>query len=124
LRYLADKARHKDEDEKKRKARASQVEAEAVADIKRLKVQNERKEEQMAVRSIKALQAWCQDMDSGTEAMYKQLEGEDWRHVRDGELYGLVLHQETAFEKQKEPEDLHRQMKQNSTVTITGFKWI
>lgn len=123
LRYLADKARHEEELEKKRKARAAQLEIEASEKIKRMKANNESKVEMALRQNVKALSSWTEQMEEGTDEMYKQMYGENWKEMRELHLQKLALEQTAATEKQREVEVFLKGRKGGRDVKITGFKF-
>jgi chromatin structure-remodeling complex subunit RSC1/2 len=124
LHYLADKARHEKEDEKKRKARAVQLETAAKERLKRMKADDEGKKHWIFDQKVNALKTWSEDMDKGTDGLYKRLHGDNWKQMRELDQYRLAIQQEEAFNKQKELEKFQRDSKENKDVKITGFKWI
>jgi chromatin structure-remodeling complex subunit RSC1/2 len=124
LRYLADKARNREEDERKRKERAAQLEAEATARLKRFKADEEGKKQWIFDQKVQALHKWAENMDRGTDELYKKMHGEDWKEMRELDLCKLAVKQEEAFKKQKEHEAWEKEMKERRQVKVTGFKWI
>jgi len=123
LRYLADKARGKEELEKKRKARAAQLEIEATEKMKRLKAGNESKKEFLLEQKVKALSTWSEQMEKGTDELYKQMYGENWEEMRALHLQKLALEQEEATRKQREAAEFQKQREAEKEVKITGFKF-
>lgn len=123
LRYLADKARHKEELEKKRKARAAQLEIEALEKMKRMKANNGSKIDLAARQNVKALSSWSEQMEKGTDEMYMQMYGENWKEMRVLHLQKLALEQAEATEKQIDVEAFLKETKGDRDVKITGFKF-
>lgn len=124
LRYLADKARNKAEDEKKRKAYAIQLESEATDRLKRIKTSEERNKQRIIDQKFKAMNEWCGNMDRGTDAIYKQIHGDEWKEVREIDLARLAVAQEESFKKQKEIDEFLKKQKNEKDISITGFRWI
>lgn len=124
LRYLADKARNKEEDEKKRKARAAELETVATERLKRIKSSNETRKDWIFDQKSSALRNWCEDMDRGTDELYKQMHGEKWKEMRELDMYKLVAQQEEAFKRQKDAEKFRNRRKGEADAKIAGFKWI
>ena len=124
LRYLADKARHKEEDEKKRKAREIELEAAANKRLKRMKTDEEGKKNWIIDQKLVSLQQWTTNMERGTDELYKQMHGENWKEIRELDLARLAVQQEEAFKNQKELEKFRHENKENKEAKITGFKWI
>jgi chromatin structure-remodeling complex subunit RSC1/2 len=123
LRYLADKARSQEELEKKRKARAAQLEAQASEKMKRLKADDESKKEWLLEQKVKAMNSWSEQMEKGTDEMYKQMYGEKWKDMRALHLQKLALEQSEATEKQKDAQASLKDRKGEIGVKITGFKF-
>jgi chromatin structure-remodeling complex subunit RSC1/2 len=124
LRYLADKARNKEEDEKKRKAREAELEAEAIAKMKRIKTEGQGKQQWIYDNKVKTMLKWCEDMDKGTDELYKQMHGGDWKEIRELDLCKLAVKQEEAHEEQKELGRFWKEREEAKQVRITGFEWI
>jgi chromatin structure-remodeling complex subunit RSC1/2 len=124
LRYLADKARSREADSKKRKARAEELESEATARSKRMKADDEGNKQWISDQKLKALNVWCEGMDKGTDELYKQMYGENWKEMRDLDLYKLAVRQEETFHKQKEIEKLQRETTKETDIGASGFKWV
>lgn len=124
LRYLADKARNKEEDERKRKAHFIQIEAEASDRLKRMKTDIDGKQQRVTDQKIKAIQRWCEDMDKGTDELYEQMHGHVWKQARKVDLCRLAIAQEEASMKQREIEEFQKQRIEGKEIKITNFKWI
>lgn len=124
LKYLADKARRKEEDDKKRKARAADLETAAGDRLKRMKTSAEGKADWIVSQKLQALNKWSADMDHGTDEMYKKLHGENWKDARDIDLANLAVQQEQAFNKARELDLFKKQREQAKEVKIDGFKWV
>ena len=124
LHYLADKARHRDEDEKKRKARTVQLETAATERLKRMKANDDDQKQWIFDQQMNALKNWTEDMDKGTDELYKQLHGNNWKQMRELDQNSLAIQQEEAFIKQKELEKFQSESIENKDVEITAFKWI
>ncbi|KAM0154753.1 hypothetical protein ACHAPC_008089 [Botrytis cinerea] len=75
LKYLANKARRKEELEKKRKVREIELEIEASERLKRTKAEAEARTQAILDTQVKHIKAWTEDLQKGTEALYKQLNG-------------------------------------------------
>ncbi|KAH8661427.1 hypothetical protein BGZ60DRAFT_380901 [Tricladium varicosporioides] len=124
LRYLADKARHKEEAEKKRKIRETHLEAEAREKMKRMKMDSEDKKRWLLEQKMAAMEEWRKNMERGTDEIYKDLHGENWKEIRDAEQCRLAIKQEDAYKKQKAHEEFKKRAAEAKEVKITGFKWI
>ncbi|CZS92661.1 related to member of RSC complex [Rhynchosporium graminicola] len=124
LRYLADKARAKQEDAKKRKDRAVELETAAGERLKRMKTSDEGTTNWIIAKKLEALSKWNQDMENGTDEMYRQLHGETWQEVRDAELAKLAVEQEEAFKRERELELFKKQREERKEVKIDGFRWV
>jgi chromatin structure-remodeling complex subunit RSC1/2 len=124
LRYLADKARNKEEDEKKRKAREIELETVATERLKRMKTDEDRIKQWIIDQKINALKTWSAHTEEGTDDLYKKLHGENWQQMREFDLAKLAVQQEQAFNKQKELEKFQTEKKDKDEIKITGFKWI
>ena len=123
LRYLADKARNKEELEKKRKDRAEQLEIEASEKMKRMKVDGEDKKEWILEQKVKALSTWGEQMEKGTDELYKQMYGENWQEMRTLHLQKLALEQEEIIQKKKAAEVEQRVRAADGEIKIKGFKF-
>ena len=123
LRYLADKARDNEEREKKRKARAAQLETEAYEKMKRLKTDSEGKAGWIAEQKTKGMRSWAEQVERGTDEIYKQMYGEDWKDVRALHLQKLILEQAEAIEKRGAVNASLRKKRHETEVKITGFKF-
>ncbi|PQE28092.1 RSC complex subunit protein [Rutstroemia sp. NJR-2017a WRK4] len=86
LKYLAERVRRKEELEKKRKARAAELEAEAEERTKRIKADAEATKRFLLEAQVKTVEAWCEKMNKGTEELYRQLYGDNWKEVGDVEM--------------------------------------
>lgn len=75
MKYLANKVRRKEELEKKRKIREIELEIEASERSKRTKAEAEAREQAILDTQVKYIKAWTEDLQKGTEALYKQLNG-------------------------------------------------
>jgi chromatin structure-remodeling complex subunit RSC1/2 len=124
LRYLADKARAKEEESKKRKAREAELAAEATAKAKRVKAELESSKSWVTNQKLSAFETWTKNMENGTDELYQQLHGENWKEVRDADLVRLADDQDLAAEKAKELEKFRQDSKGQREVKLTGFKWI
>jgi chromatin structure-remodeling complex subunit RSC1/2 len=124
LRYLADKARRKEEGEKKRKARDASLEAAATENLKRFKTDEEAKKIWIASQKLNALRKWSVNLDKGTDELYQRLHGENWKEVRDLEAYDLAVRQERAFSLQRDIENHRKQKEADKDGKISSFKWI
>jgi chromatin structure-remodeling complex subunit RSC1/2 len=123
LRYLADKARNKEADEKKRKARADRLEEEAQERVKRVKAEEQSVAELLLERKAKALGKWTEDMEKGTDALYKHLHGENWEEVRKQDLAKMITRQELASKEKKENEAFHHEIEKRDEAKNSGLKW-
>ncbi|KAH6721376.1 hypothetical protein BKA61DRAFT_467254 [Leptodontidium sp. MPI-SDFR-AT-0119] len=124
LKYLADKARRKEEDDKKRKARAAELETAAGERLKRIKTSTEGRVDWIVAQGLEALNRWNLDMENGTDEMYKQLHGEDWKKARDLDLANLAVQQERAFNSERELELFKKKREERNDVKLDGFKWV
>jgi chromatin structure-remodeling complex subunit RSC1/2 len=123
LRYLADKARSKEELEAKRKARSVQLEAEAFEKLKRLKADHEGKKQWILEQKAKALGIWSDQMEKGTDEMYKEMYGENWDEMRALHLQKLALEQVEDTKKQRDAQTFLAERMDEKEVKITGFKF-
>lgn len=121
LRYLADKARSREADEKKRKAREIDLEHEAGEKAKRMKLNGELAKGAGAKPVVSSI--W-ETMEKGTDELYKQLHGENWREARERDLNNLAIQQQKTFDKLKDNEDFQKRRAAEKEVKITGFRWI
>jgi chromatin structure-remodeling complex subunit RSC1/2 len=124
LRYLADKARAREEENKKRKAREAELEAEATAKAKRVKADLDSSKSWLMNQKLSALEIWTKHMETGTDELYQQLYGENWKQIRDSDLMRLGDYQKHALEKSKELVKFRQESKAQREVKLTGFKWI
>jgi chromatin structure-remodeling complex subunit RSC1/2 len=123
LRYLADKARRKEEDEKKRKIRLVELEEEATQRLKRRKATQETTQQRGFRQNLEAMLEWSEQMDKGTDELYKKMHGDNWRQAREEDLVKLAVKQEEAYKQQKHAEEFQKS-RESKDVKITGFKWI
>jgi chromatin structure-remodeling complex subunit RSC1/2 len=124
LKYLADKARRREEDDKKRKVRAAGLETAAGERLKRLKTSTDGRVCWIVAQKLEALSKWNVDMENGTDEMYKQLHGENWKEARDLALANLAIQQEQALSKERELELFEKRREERKQVKIDGFKWV
>jgi chromatin structure-remodeling complex subunit RSC1/2 len=124
LRYLADKARVREEENKKRKAREAELEAEATAKAKRVKAELNSSKSWLTNQKFSALETWTKHMENGTDELYQQLHGENWKQVRDADSAKLANSQDLASKKAKELSKFRQDSKSQREVKLTGFKWI
>ncbi|KAE8450030.1 hypothetical protein EG329_007169 [Mollisiaceae sp. DMI_Dod_QoI] len=124
LRYLADRARNKQADLKKRKARELELEAAAIETAKRTKIEAERQQQSIIENSLKAIKSWSKEMDSGTDELYKQLDDENWKQVRDLDQARLAVLQDQATRTQKENQRYQKERVNEKELKINGFKWL
>jgi chromatin structure-remodeling complex subunit RSC1/2 len=124
LRYLADKARNKEADEQKRKARAARLEQEATERVKRMKVEEDSMKQFILDQKAKVLKKWADDMDRGTDELYKLLHGENWEETRKEDLARLITRQELALKEQKELEAFKQELKWRDEAKNMGPKWV
>jgi chromatin structure-remodeling complex subunit RSC1/2 len=124
LRYLADKARNKEADEQKRKARAARLEQEATERVKRMKVEEDSMKQFILDQKAKVLKKWADDMDRGTDELYKHLHGENWEETRKEDLARLITRQELALKEQKELEAFKQELKWRDEAKNMGPKWV
>lgn len=124
LRYLADKARHKEENAKKRKARELNLESEAAAKLQQSKAERELKKQQVIDQVAHAIGEWCNNMSDATDLIYKDLYGDNWKEARELEQLKLAQKQEEASSVQARLAEFRRQQEDKNRVDITGFRWI
>lgn len=124
LRYLADKARSREADEKKRKAREIELENELNEVKKRMKTNGENVSNALMSGKLDSIKTLEKSLEKGTDELYKQLHGENWKEVRQQDLDLLAAHQQVTFDKLKENSDFHKKKAAEKEVKITGFKWI
>ncbi|KUJ14719.1 Bromodomain-containing protein [Mollisia scopiformis] len=120
LRYLADKARNKEADAKKRKARELEMESEAIETSKRVKVEMESERQSMIKKNLNAVKTWSQTMDAGTDELYKQMNGEDWKEVRDLDQARLAVLQQQATTTEKENRKYQNERIAEKEMKISG----
>ncbi|KAG0647295.1 chromatin remodeling [Hyphodiscus hymeniophilus] len=123
LRYLVDKARGKEELERKRTARAAQLESETSEKMKRLKADDEKKSAWIIQEKMKGMHSWAEQMEQGTDDMYRQMYGENWKEIRALHLQKLALEQGEVSEKQKNAQVFLKERNAGKEVKITGFKF-
>ena len=123
LRYLADRARSKEADEKKRKAREIELENEAIERSKRIKADEDSQKQWILDQKVKALKAWSEDTEKGTDELYKKLHGENWQEMRAADVARLVAQQEAAVSKQNELDQFRKEQQAKHEVKITGFRF-
>ncbi len=124
MRYLADRARNKQADLKKRKARELELEASAIETVKRTKIEAERQQQSIIENSLEAIKSWSKEMDSGTDELYKQLDDENWKQVRDLDQARLAVLQDQATRTQKENQRYQKERVNEKELKINGFKWL
>ncbi|KAH8819579.1 hypothetical protein F5884DRAFT_658857 [Xylogone sp. PMI_703] len=124
LRYLADKARRKEENDKKRKARELDQEPEADTKLKVSRVEMEKGKHHIVDQVAHAIGEWCRKMDDTTNSIYKDLYGDNWEEGKHFELLKLTRKQETASEEQLRLVEFQRHQEEKKKVSIIGFKWI
>lgn len=73
LKYLANKVRRKEELEKKRKLRDIELEIEKNEKLKRAKAEAEVRNQAILDTQAKAIKAWTENLEKGTEKLYKHL---------------------------------------------------
>jgi chromatin structure-remodeling complex subunit RSC1/2 len=122
LRYLADKARNKEADEKKRKARAARLEEEASERAKRMKIERESMTQFMLDQKAKVFKKLSEDMDRGTDDLYKRLHGENWEEMRKEDTAKLIARQEAASKEQDQLEDFKDELKKREEARNIGSK--
>lgn len=88
-----------------------------------MKANNESMINSALEQNVKALSSWSEQMEKGTDEMYKQMYGENWKEMRALHLQKLVREQVEATEKQKEIDAFLKQRKDEREVKITGFKF-
>ena len=123
LRYLADKARGKEELERKRKARAAELELEATEKLKRMKANHEAQKELELQMEGEALGVWVAMMEKGTDELFKQMYGDEWEGQRALNAQNLAIKQAEAAARQKERAAYFAQIEKEKEVKITGFKF-
>ncbi|KAH7369930.1 hypothetical protein BKA65DRAFT_8698 [Rhexocercosporidium sp. MPI-PUGE-AT-0058] len=124
LKYLADKARRKEEDDTKRKARTAELETAAGERLKRMKTSVEGRFNWIVAQKLDALSRWNLDMENGTDEMYKQLHGDNWKEARDLDLANLATQQEQAFNSSRDLQLVKKEREERKDIKIDGFKWI
>jgi len=125
LKYLADKARNKEADDNKRKARENDLEQMANDRLKRMKVDADGKRTGITQLKLKAMVDWCDEMDNGTDQIFKNLYGEDWQEAKKLKLEEIAVAQEEATARsQQYKTDREERRRKREDVPITGFKWV
>lgn len=124
LRYLADKARSKESDDKKRKALTQHLANEASELLKRAKTTSEDKKSEELKEKLADMVQWTRKMETGTDELYKQMHGEEWKVKRDEDLNKLVGKQEEAFARERGVEKYREEVREEREVRIKGFKWV
>ena len=124
LRYLADKARSRADDEKKRKAREIELEATAADRLKQFKTGEDGQKNWLVNERLKSVKKWSEAMEKGTDELYQQLHGENWKEVREQDLARLAVQQEKAFNDQKDNEKFKKARADAKEVAIKGFRWL
>jgi chromatin structure-remodeling complex subunit RSC1/2 len=120
LRYLADKARNKQSDAAKRKARELELEAKAIEASKRVKIEQEIERQAMIEINTQLIKKWSYNIDAGTDELYKELHGENWKEVREQDLARLALEQEKATLTKKENLKFETERTAGKELKITG----
>jgi chromatin structure-remodeling complex subunit RSC1/2 len=82
LRYLACRARRKDDLQRKREIHASESQNQPVEVSKRAKTEYNPLSSTVQEGSLTALADWSIALDSSTDELYKKLYGSDWRQSR------------------------------------------
>jgi chromatin structure-remodeling complex subunit RSC1/2 len=124
LKYLADKARAKEEEDKKRKARDADLEAQATARIKRMKEDSEGHKKWLAEQKVAAMWKWVDVMEKGTDDLYKKMHGDDWERMRELDRCNLAAKQEEAHKASQQAKEYFAARAKDKEVPITGFSWI
>lgn len=125
LRYLADKARQKEENDKKRKMQEVEVETAAEKKLKRLKTVNENKQNWLVDQKLVYVQNWSEELAKGTDDLYQKMYGDNWKEMRNVDTHKLVLQQAKASKRQKGIDDFQKTRKAEvKGVEVFGFKWI
>ena len=125
LRYLADKARSKEETDRKRKLREVELETAAKERMKRMRTDAESKKNGLVDQKLAYVQAWSEDLAKGTNVLYKQLYGDEWKEMRDADVSRLAIQQSEVSKHQKDIKDFQMMRKTEvKGIEVTGFKWI
>lgn len=124
LRYLADKARAKEEDDRKRKVKQDELEAEATAKAKRMKADHKGGEQQVMEGKLELLELWSKGMQRGTDELYRQMHGDGWEAARERDAELLAEKQEEARQKQLEVEQFNEESQKARGVKVKGFTWV
>ncbi|RFU30978.1 hypothetical protein B7463_g5354, partial [Scytalidium lignicola] len=124
LRYLADKARHKEENEKKRKAWELELESEANEKLEKSQVAAEARNQQAIDQVAHTIGEFCRNMDDASDLIYKNLYGDNWEEGKEIELLKLARKQEVATSEKVLLAEFQHQQEDKKRVKITGFSWI
>lgn len=125
LRYLADKARQKGENDKKRTMQVAELEMVAEEKLKRLKTVNENKQNWLVGQKLSHVQNWSEELAKGTDDLYQKMYGDGWKEMRDADTHKLVLQQAEASKHQRGIDDFQKIRKAEVRgVQVSGFKWI
>ena len=122
LRYLADKARNKEAERKKRSAHKAEMAADAVENAKRQKVEMAAMKEQNFTHNTNVMQQWCNTVENGTDEIYQQLDGDDWKKIRQGDMSRLAAMQGQAFREKLEVEKYRERVEKERQVRIGAIK--
>ena len=122
LKYLAKKAEDQEKIEAKRKERAAEIVQEASQ--KRQKLNEEVTEAQKNAEKIgmKAVSRFVQRMDAGTNELYKQWYGENFKEMQGADLAKLATKQAEAQEKMEHLAQVKKEREEAKIIKITGSK--
>lgn len=123
LRYLADKTRSREAEEKKRKAREIELEAQATEKSKRMKKDLEAIKAWQANQKVNAVDTWQSKMEEGTDKIWKDVYGDEWKGMRDLRLANMVASQEAALKEEMELEEWQKDLQKRNEVPLTGFRF-
>ena len=91
--------------------------------MKRLKTDSEDNAKWILEQKMNGMDAWAEQMEKGTDEIYKQMYGEDWKEMRALHLQKLVLEEAEAAEKSRAAKAFLKERKDEQEVEISGFKF-
>ena len=124
LRYLADKARQKDERDKKRKAREADLQTAARERSKRTKADDESKQNWALDQKLTHVQNWSQNLAKGTDSLYQKLYENNWEEMQTVENSRLAAQQIEGSRNQRDIDNFQRARAMKKEVELSGFRWI
>lgn len=120
LRYLADKARNKESDALKRKERDAELQSQSIETSKRAKLDQELAVKSTIETNTTLIKNFSNNIDVGTDKLYQDLHGEQWKEMRDRDIAKLVVEQEKASLAQKENLKFREELEMGKEFRIGG----